>query len=93
MDNIASTTIYTRNHTRSSQAGTMTSALPLLETAPLLKSLLEERGFAAFVYGFGVALFTAVAAGAGFAANAICTTSIITAVFGKFKIILTEFGL
>jgi hypothetical protein len=68
----------------------MISALPLSETAPLLEPLLtpllEERGFAAFAFGFGVALFTAVAAGAGFTAKAICTTAMLTAIFGKFKV-------
>jgi hypothetical protein len=68
----------------------MISALPLSETAPLLEPLLtpllEERGgFAAFAVGFGVTLFTAVAAGAGVAAKAICTTALLTAIFGKFK--------
>jgi hypothetical protein len=69
----------------------MISAVPLSETAPLLEPLLtpllEERGgFAAFAFGFGVTLFTAVAAGAGFAAKAICSASLLTGIFGKFKV-------
>jgi len=59
----------------------MSPVLPILEES---LPLLVERGFGAFVYGFGVALFTAVAAGAAYSANAICTAAILTAIFGKF---------